>query len=178
MGCLISTAMTTVDLVALRPRFLPRSTPPTKVSSTSTSPDGSSRSARTMATRNLWSIVHENGGRQWRLTGMPEEVKLHDFLQPELGKTIPYGVYNLVSNQGWVSVGIDHDTARFAVDAIRRWWHKMDSRRYRNARTLLITADGGGQQRQPLPAVESRPAGPGSDAGCCSPTMHSFIQEH
>jgi len=86
----------------------------------------------------------KNGGREWRPTGRPEEVKIYDFLQPGLGKAIPYGVYDLTSNQGWVSVGIDHDTARFAVEAIRRWWRKMGSKRYRNARRLLITADGGG----------------------------------
>ena len=86
----------------------------------------------------------KNGGREWRPTGRPEEVKIYDFLQPERGKAIPYGVYDLTSNQGWVSVGIDHDTARFAVEAIRRWWRKMGSKRYRNARRLLITADGGG----------------------------------
>jgi hypothetical protein len=86
----------------------------------------------------------KNGGREWRPMGMPEEVKIYDFLQPELGKAIPYGVYDLTSNQGWVSVGIDHDTARFAVEAIRRWWQKMGSKLHRNARRLLITADGGG----------------------------------
>jgi hypothetical protein len=86
----------------------------------------------------------KNGGREWRPQGMPEQVKVHDFLEPELGKAIPYGVYDLTSNQGWVSVGIDHDTARFAVEAIRRWWHKMGAARYGSARKLLITADGGG----------------------------------
>jgi hypothetical protein len=86
----------------------------------------------------------KNGGREWRPKGMPEAVRVHDFLEPELGKAIPYGVYDLTSNQGWVSVGIDHDTAHFAVEAIRRWWQKMGSKRYRNARRLLITADGGG----------------------------------
>lgn len=86
----------------------------------------------------------KNGGREWRPKGMPEEVKVHDFLEPELGKAIPYGVYDLTSNQGWVSVGIDHDTARFAVEAIRRWWRRMGCVRYPNARKLLITADGGG----------------------------------
>jgi len=86
----------------------------------------------------------KNGGREWRPKGKPEAVRIYDFLEPELGKAIPYGVYDLTSNQGWVSVGIDHDTARFAVEAIRRWWQKMGSKRYRNARQLLITADGGG----------------------------------
>ena len=86
----------------------------------------------------------KNGGREWRPKGMPDTVKVHDFLEPELGKAIPYGVYDLTSNHGWVSVGIDHDTARFAVESIRRWWKKMGARRYLNARKLLITADGGG----------------------------------
>ena len=69
---------------------------------------------------------------------------MHDFLDPELGKAIPYGVYDLSENKGWVSVGIDHDTARFTAEAIRRWWKKMGVKRYRDARELLITADGGG----------------------------------
>ena len=86
----------------------------------------------------------KNGGREWQPKGEPEEVKVHDFLDPDLGKAIPYGVYDLSENQGWVSVGIDHDTARFATEAIRRWWTKMGSKRYRDARELLITADGGG----------------------------------
>jgi Rhodopirellula transposase DDE domain len=86
----------------------------------------------------------KNGGREWRPKGVPEEVLVHDFMDKELGKAIPYGVYDVSENQGWVSVGIDHDTARFAAEAIRRWWRKMGSKRYRNAKQLLITADGGG----------------------------------
>lgn len=86
----------------------------------------------------------KNGGREWQPKGEPEEVNVHDFLDPGLGKAIPYGVYDLSENQGWVSVGIDHDTARFAAEAIRRWWKKMGSKRYRDARELMITADGGG----------------------------------
>ena len=69
---------------------------------------------------------------------------VHDFQDPGLGKAIPYGVYDLTHNQGWVSVGIDHDTARFAAEAIRRWWQKMGRKRFPGARKLLITADGGG----------------------------------
>ena len=69
---------------------------------------------------------------------------VHDFIDRELGKAIPYGVYDITENQGWVSVGIDHDTARFAAEAIRRWWKKMGSKRHRSAKELLITADGGG----------------------------------
>jgi hypothetical protein len=86
----------------------------------------------------------KNGGQEWQPKGEPEEVLVHDFLDKELGKAIPYGVYDIGQNQGWVSVGIDHDTARFATEAIRRWWKKMGMKRYRGAKALLITADGGG----------------------------------
>jgi hypothetical protein len=85
-----------------------------------------------------------NGGREWQRKGKPVEVFVHDFMDKELGKAIPYGIYDLTANQGWVSVGIDHDTARFAAEAIHRWWKKMGSRRHRGARELLIMADGGG----------------------------------
>ncbi len=85
-----------------------------------------------------------NKGREWHLKGQPPEVRIHDFIDKELGKAIPYGVYDLSANQGWVSVGIDHDTAHFAAEAIRRWWRKMGAKHYRQARELLITADGGG----------------------------------
>jgi len=86
----------------------------------------------------------KNPGREWRPKGEPHDVKVHDFLDKALGKAIPYGVYDVNENQGWVSVGIDHDTAHFAAEAIRRWWKKMGAKRYRNARELLIMADGGG----------------------------------
>jgi len=86
----------------------------------------------------------KNAGREWQPQGEPEEVRVHDFMDKTLGKAIPYGVYDITENQGWVSVGIDHDTARFAAEAIRRWWWKMGSPRYKQARELLITADGGG----------------------------------
>jgi hypothetical protein len=85
-----------------------------------------------------------NGGREWQRAGEPVEVLVHDFIDKDLGKAIPYGVYDLTANQGWVSVGVDHDTARFAAEAIHRWWKKMGSRRHRDAHELLITADGGG----------------------------------
>jgi len=88
--------------------------------------------------------LFRNGGQEWRSKGEPEEVKVHDFMDKQLGKAIPYGVYDLSQNEGWVSVGIDHDTARFAVQAIGRWWHKMGARRHPHARELLIMADGGG----------------------------------
>jgi len=85
----------------------------------------------------------KNGGRELRPQGQPEKVKVHDFVT-ELGRAIPYGVYDLATNSGWVSVGIDHDTAEFAVATIRRWWKWMGQRRYPKARRLLITADAGG----------------------------------
>jgi len=86
----------------------------------------------------------KNGGREWRPHGQPLPVRVHDFLDPALGKAIPYGVYDLANNEGWVSVGIDHDTAEFAVNAIRLWWTRMGRHRFSRVRTLLITADGGG----------------------------------
>jgi hypothetical protein len=85
-----------------------------------------------------------NGGREWQPEGEPEEVRVHDFKDKELGKAIPYGVYDMIHNEGWVSVGIDHDTARFAAGSICRWWEAMGSQRFPRARHLLITADGGG----------------------------------
>lgn len=86
----------------------------------------------------------KNGGRDWRAQGNPEKVRVHDFVIPELGRAAPYGVYDLAQNTGWVSVGIDHDTAAFAVATIRRWWHVMGQEKYPHAKRLLITADGGG----------------------------------
>jgi hypothetical protein len=86
----------------------------------------------------------KNAGREWRPRGAPEAVQVHDFLIPELGKAIPYGVYDLHRNEGWVSVGIDHDTASLAVNAIRRWWQRMGRPAYAGTPSLLITADGGG----------------------------------
>jgi len=86
----------------------------------------------------------KNGGRDWRPKGKPQEVRTHDFMDRELGKVNPYGVYDQTTNTGWVSVGTDHDTAEFAVETIRRWWSHMGSGRYPNAGELLITADGGG----------------------------------
>jgi len=86
----------------------------------------------------------KNGGREWRPRGEPEEVRVHDFLDKILGKAIPYGVYDMINDQGWVSVGIDHDTAQFATNSIRRWWGEMGQDRFPKAKELLITADGGG----------------------------------
>ncbi len=85
----------------------------------------------------------KNAGREWRPQGQPEEVNVHDFPDPQLGKVISYGVYDIARNEGWVSVGSDHDTSEFAVESILRWWHKMGSHRYPDAKRSIITADGG-----------------------------------
>jgi len=88
----------------------------------------------------------KNGGREWEIKGEPEQVRVHDFAikQPDKGKVAPYGVYDLGRNVGWVSVGVDHDTAAFAVESIRRWWRWMGRPSYPKAKRLLITADSGG----------------------------------
>ena len=86
----------------------------------------------------------KNAGQEWQKKKTPVEVRVHDFKDPVLGKAAPYGVYDLAANQGWVSVGIDHDTAEFAVESIRRWWRQMGEPIYPKAKRLLITADCGG----------------------------------
>jgi len=86
----------------------------------------------------------KNGGREWERKGSPTEVDVYDFPNKELGKVSPYGVYDMARNEGWVSVGITHDTAEFAGESIRRWWLRMGQCVYPNAKELLITADGGG----------------------------------
>jgi hypothetical protein len=86
----------------------------------------------------------KNNGRELRPQGDPEKVRVHDFLIPELGRANPYGVYDVAHNTGWVSVGVDHDTAAFAVESIRRWWNSMGQAVYPRATRLLITADSGG----------------------------------
>ena len=86
----------------------------------------------------------KNGGREYRPEGRPEGVGAHDFMDEGLGRAIPYGVYDMTTNEGWVSVGIDHDTAYFATESLRRWWADMGSKVYPKAEELLVTADGGG----------------------------------
>jgi hypothetical protein len=86
----------------------------------------------------------KNSGREWQPKGQPEKVRVHDFMDKELGKAIPYGVYDLTTNSGWVSVGVDHDTASFAVETVRRWWQQMGKPLYPQAQELLIVADSGG----------------------------------
>lgn len=86
----------------------------------------------------------KNGGREWQPKGEPVPVRVHDFIDKELGKAVPYGVYDVLRNEGWVNVGISHDTAEFSVESIRRWWKQMGRCAYRDATDLLITADSGG----------------------------------
>jgi len=88
----------------------------------------------------------KNGGSEWRPKGQPEEVRVYDFIDkaPDKGRVTPYGVYDLTANEGWVSVGTDHDTARFAAQTIEKWWREMGRARYPDAKELLVTADGGG----------------------------------
>jgi transposase len=86
----------------------------------------------------------KNSGREWQRKGEPEQVNLHDFVDRDLDKAIPYGVYDIARNEGWVSVGITHDTAEFSVETLRHWWYRMGSQVYPRASEMLITADGGG----------------------------------
>lgn len=86
----------------------------------------------------------KNGGREWQPKGEPVPVRVHDFIDKKLGKAVPYGVYDVLRNEGWVNVGISHDTAEFSVESIRRWWKQMGRRAYRDVNDLLITADSGG----------------------------------
>ncbi len=86
----------------------------------------------------------KNVGTEWLPTGKPTTVKVYDFIDKELGKAIPYGVYDIANNEGWVSVGISHDTASFAVATIRNWWYEMGEEKFSKSRRILITADGGG----------------------------------
>jgi hypothetical protein len=86
----------------------------------------------------------KNAGREWRPAGDPQQVQVHDFLIKELGRAVPYGVYDLAANAGWVSVGMDNDTSAFAVQTLRRWWRQVGKARYPKAKRLVITCDGGG----------------------------------
>lgn len=89
----------------------------------------------------------KNPGKTYRPQGEPAQVKTHEFPDPELGKAVPYGVYDIHGNAAGVSVGISHDTAQFAVGALRRWWYKLGRKRYSGAQRLLVTADSGGSDR-------------------------------
>jgi len=110
----------------------------------------------------------KNGGRQWRPKGQPEAVGVHDFLIKELGRAVPYGIYDLAADHGWVSVGMDHDTAAFAVQTIRRWWQDVGRLRYPEAKKLMITADGGGSNGSRLRLWKRELQRSTEMTGCCS----------
>ena len=99
---------------------------------------------------------YANGGREWHPQGEPTRVGVHDFVDPEVGRAIPYGIYDVANDEGWVSVGDTADTAEFAVESIRRWWTQMGADRFPDAAKLLITADAGRIQRLPGPSLEGR----------------------
>jgi hypothetical protein len=101
-----------------------------------------------------------NGGREWQPTGEPEQVNVHDFPDPTLGKAIPYGAYDVGANSGWVGVGTDHDTAAFAVQTLRRWWQQVGRLAYPQAERLLVCADAGGPTA--TGSGPGRPSWPGS----------------
>src|ERR1019366_6213471 len=102
--------------------------------------------------------AYKNGGREWSPAGEPVKVKVHDFIDPDLGKANPYGVYDVAADTGWVSVGTDHDTAQFAVATIARWWTAVGAASYPGATGLLISADGGGSNGSPSPRLTGGPS--------------------
>lgn len=112
---------------------------------------------------------YKNGGREWRPKGQPESAQMHDFGKQ---KDVPYGVYDLGHNAGWVSVGADHDTSAFAIESIRRWWNMMGRQAYSDARQLLITADSGGSNgsRVRLWKLELQQLHGGQAGVCTHPT--------
>ncbi|MFJ3968726.1 ISAzo13 family transposase [Streptomyces parvus] len=113
-----------------------------------------------------------NRGRSWRPTGDPVPVRVHDFADPLLGKAIPYGVYDLAANTGWVNVGTDHDTAAFAVESIRGWWHSQGRAAYPQASRLLITADAGGSNGYRTRAWKLRLARLAAESGLVITVCH------
>ncbi len=106
-----------------------------------------------------------NGGTEWQPSGEPEEVRVHDFMDPTLGKVVPYGIYDIANNEGWVNVGDNADTAEFAVNSIRTWWNQMGQSRFPDADRLLITADGGGSNGYRLRAWKTQLAALAAETG-------------
>jgi Rhodopirellula transposase DDE domain len=115
---------------------------------------------------------YANGGREWRPVGEPEQVAVHDFPDPEVGKAIPYGVYDLGANAGWVSVGTDHDTAAFAVATLRHWWEQAGRVAYPHAERLLITADAGGSNGYRIRAWKTELARFAAETGLAVTVCH------
>jgi transposase len=114
----------------------------------------------------------KNGGREWQPAGTPVPVNVHDFIDPEQGKAIPYGVYDIAANTGWVSVGTDHDTAAFAVATLRRWWTQIGASTYPNATRLLISADAGGSNGYRVRAWKTELAAFAADTGLAITVSH------
>ena len=112
------------------------------------------------------------GGTEWQPGGEPERVRVHDFVDPVLGKVVPYGIYDVANNEGWVNVGDNADTAEFAVHSIRRWWNEMGSRRFPNADRLLISADGGGSNGYRLRASKTHLAALAAETGLTITVCH------
>jgi len=114
----------------------------------------------------------KNGGREYQPAGQPERVDVHDFPDPDLGKAIPYGIYDVSANTGWVSVGIDHDTSAFAVATLRSWWTTIGKDRYPNAHRLLICADSGGSNGSRIRAWKIELAQFATDTGLSVTVTH------
>ncbi len=114
----------------------------------------------------------KNGGREYQLKGSPVRVNVHDFPDPELGKAIPYGIYDVTANTGWVSVGADHDTSAFAVETLRRWWNNVGRARYPDADRLLICADGGGSNGSRVRAWKIELAALAAETGLAITVAH------
>jgi hypothetical protein len=113
-----------------------------------------------------------NGGKDYQPKGSPVPVRTHDFMDKDLGKVIPYGVYDVAANAGWVNVGTDHDTAAFAVESIRRWWKVMGQAAYPHARRLLITADAGGSNSYRTRAWKAELAAFALETGLAATVCH------
>ena len=116
--------------------------------------------------------LYKNGGAQWRPAGDPVRVNVHDFPDPKLGKANPYGVYDVTANDGWVSVGTDHDTAAFAVETIRRWYTQIGNNAYPGAKRLLVCADGGGSNGYRLRAWKAELATLAAETGLTITVCH------
>lgn len=115
---------------------------------------------------------YANGGAEWSPAGEPERVQVHDFIDPALGKAIPYGIYDVANNEGWVSVGDTADTAEFAVESIRRWWNQLGKDRFPDATRLLITADAGGSNGYRLRAWKVHLAALAAETGLSITVCH------
>jgi Rhodopirellula transposase DDE domain len=113
-----------------------------------------------------------NGGREWQPSGEPERVNVHDFPDPKVGKAIPYGVYDLGRNSGWVGVGTDHDTAAFAVQTLRRWWQQVGSHADPQAERLLVCADAGGSNGYRVRAWKTELARLAAETGLAITVCH------